>query len=311
MTRSVFFGTPAIAVPALRALAETTEVVGVVCQPDRPAGRGMKLTAPAVKQTALELGLEVHQPVKVKTGNLDEWLEARAVEVAVVLAYGRILPEAVLAAPRRGCINLHASLLPEYRGAAPINWAIMRGETRSGISLMQMDAGLDTGPVYCARELAIAPTETAGELAARMADLAAAMVRDDLPRVLAGELEATPQDAARASHAPPLEKADLVVDWSWEATRIVDWVRGLSPLPCARTTLEGKTLKLQQARVCPGTCPTGSAGEVVIADKSGLVVACGEGFVELQRAQLEGRKALAAVDLVNGRLLTLGARLGT
>ncbi|MEZ4374657.1 MAG: methionyl-tRNA formyltransferase [Polyangiaceae bacterium] len=307
----MFFGTPQIAVPALRALVETTEVVGVVCQPDRPAGRGMKLAAPAVKQAALELGLEVHQPVKVKTGNLHEWLAERRVDVAVVLAYGRILPDAVLAAPRVGCINLHASLLPRYRGAAPINWAIMNGETLSGISLMQMDAGLDTGAVFCVRELPIAATETAGELAERMAQTAAAMVREDLPRVVAGELKATPQAAELATHAPPLEKHDLVVDWSWNATRVANWVRGLSPLPCARTTLEGKTLKLQEARVCQGSCPTGAPGEVVIADKSGLVIACGEGAIELVRGQIEGRKALGAVDLVNGRVLALGARLGT
>lgn len=271
----------------------------------------MKLAAPAVKQAALELGLEVHQPVKVKTGNLHEWLAERRVDVAVVLAYGRILPDAVLAAPRVGCINLHASLLPRYRGAAPINWAIMNGETLSGISLMQMDSGLDTGPVFCVRELPIAATETAGELAERMARTAADMVREDLPRVVAGELTATPQDPELATHAPPLEKHDLVVDWSWNATRVANWVRGLSPLPCARTTLEGKTLKLQEARVCQGSCPTGAAGEVVIADKSGLVIACGEGAIELVRGQIEGRKALGAVDLVNGRVLTLGARLGT
>ncbi|MCA9642776.1 MAG: methionyl-tRNA formyltransferase [Myxococcales bacterium] len=307
----MFFGTPPIAVPALKALAETTELVGVVCQPDRPAGRGMKLTAPAVKQAALELGLEVHQPVKVKTGNLHEWLAERQVDVAVVLAYGRILPDAVLAAPRLGCINLHASLLPRYRGAAPINWAIMNGETESGISLMQMDSGLDTGAVYCTRALAIAAAETAGELAERMAATAAEMVREDLPRVVAGEIAAVPQDAERATHAPPLEKADLLVDWVWDAERIVNWVRGLSPNPCARTTLQGKTLKLQEARVCAADCPSGAPGEVVIADKSGLVIACGKGAIELTRGQLEGRKALGAVDLVNGRVLTLGAHLGT
>lgn len=307
----MFFGTPQIAVPALRALAATTEVVGVVCQPDRPAGRGMKLAAPAVKQAALELGLEVHQPVKVRTGNLHEWLAERRPDVAVVLAYGRILPDAVLAAPRLGCINLHASLLPQYRGAAPINWVIMNGETRSGISLMQMDSGLDTGPVFCTRELPIGPGETAGELAERMANTAADMVREDLPRVISGELSATPQDGDRATHAPPLDKADLLVDWGWDAERIVDRVRGLSPLPCARTTLQGKALKLQQLRACSTPCPAGEPGEVVIADKSGVVIACGNGHVELLRAQLEGRKALGATDLVNGRVLSLGARLGT
>src|SRR5262245_61527634 len=171
--RTVFFGTPELAVPAFRALAETTEVVGVVCQPDRPAGRGLRLTEPAVKRAARELGIDVHQPVKVKTGNLHDWLGERRVDVAVVLAYGRMLPKAVLDVPGRGCMNLHASLLPRYRGAAPINWAIARGERETGVSLMQMDEGMDTGPVFTMRSIEIGPEETAGELAARIAELSA------------------------------------------------------------------------------------------------------------------------------------------
>src|SRR5450432_2108021 len=180
--RAVFFGTPAIAVPALRALAEVAEIVGVVCQPDRPAGRGLKLQPPAVKTAALELGYAVHQPVKVKTGNLDQWLSDRAPDVALVLAYGRILPSAVLSAPRRGCMNLHASLLPRWRGAAPINWSIMHGDHETGVCLMQMDEGLDTGPVYARRAIAIGDQETAGELAERLAATSAQLVREVLAR---------------------------------------------------------------------------------------------------------------------------------
>ncbi len=311
MTRTVFFGTPGIAVPALRALHATTDLIAVVCQPDRRAGRGMKLTAPAVKSAALELGVEVHQPVKVRTGDLDQWLREREIELGVVLAYGRILPQRVLDAPRLGCVNLHASLLPELRGAAPINWAIMRGATKTGISLMQMDAGLDTGPVFTTSELSIAATETAGELAERMALAAAQMVERELPRVIAGELIATAQDHARASHAPLLDAATLAVDWSWSAKQISDWVRGLAPAPGARTTRAGKSLKLLQAQPSQARCPSGAPGEVVLADRSGLIVSCGVGHLEISRAQAEGRKALSAADLVNGRLLSLGDRLGS
>src|SRR5689334_20250065 len=191
--RAVFFGTPELAVPSLRALSEVSEVVGVVCQPDRPAGRGLELRQPAVKRVALELGLTVYQPEKVRTGELANWLLERDLDVALVLAYGRILPKPVLEAPRRGCVNLHASLLPRYRGAAPIQWAIVRGEQQTGISLMQMDEGLDSGPVYSRHEIGIGPDETGAELAARLSELAAQVVRADLARVVKGELRAEAQ----------------------------------------------------------------------------------------------------------------------
>src|SRR6185295_16413735 len=220
--RTVFFGTPGIAVPALRALAATTELVGVVCQPDRPAGRGLQLSEPAVKRAARELGVEVHQPVKVKTGTLHEWLKERELDAVVVMAYGRILPPAVLGAPRRGCLNLHASLLPKYRGAAPIQWAIMRGERETGISLMQMDEGLDTGPVYSRRSLPIGPEENAAELAERMAELAAEVVRSDVPRAIRGELVAEPQNEPEASLAPPIEREHTEVAWARPALEIVN-----------------------------------------------------------------------------------------
>ena len=308
--RSVFFGTPPIAVPALQALTEVSEVVSVVCQPDRPAGRGMKLQEPAVKQAARALGIDVHQPRKVKTGTLHEWLAERHVDVAVVLAYGRILPESVLAAPRRGCLNLHASLLPRYRGAAPINWAIMEGETTTGWSLMQMEVGLDTGPVFSTRSLEIGPDETAGELALRLGRLAGAVVREDLPRVVAGELQPAAQDDDQASWAPLLEKGHLGVDWTRGAQEIKNQVRGLSPRPGARTTLNGKGLKLHEVGVVERG-PAGQPGEVVIADKSGLLIAAGDGHaVEIFRAQLEGRRALPAADLVNGHAFEVGQRLG-
>src|SRR5690606_12694290 len=219
--RVVFFGTPPIAVPSLQALHEIAQVTAVVCQPDRPAGRGLKLHAPAVKLAALELGLPVHQPRAVKSGALANWLETQNADLALVMAYGRILPRAVLEAPRLGALNLHASLLPKYRGAAPINWAIIRGEQETGISLMQMDEGMDTGPVYCRRGLPIPATENAGELAERLAHLAAAVTRTDVPRVVTGDLQAAPQDHAAATHAPPLDRMLTQIDWTASARSIV------------------------------------------------------------------------------------------
>jgi methionyl-tRNA formyltransferase len=174
--RALFFGTPDIAVPSLRALATVADIVAVVCQPDRPAGRGLKLQAPAVKQAAVELGLPVMQPSKIRTPEFLAWITDRRADVALVLAYGRILPPTVLKAPVCGCLNLHASILPRYRGAAPINWAIVRGETETGMSLMQMDEGLDTGPVFTVRRVPIGENETAGELGVRLGALAADLV---------------------------------------------------------------------------------------------------------------------------------------
>lgn len=306
--RSVFFGTPAIAVPALAALAATSDLVGVVCQPDKPAGRGMALHEPEVKQAAIALGLDVHQPVKVKTGDLAEWLRDRAPDVAVVLAYGRILPPSVLEAPRRGCLNLHASLLPKYRGAAPINWAIIHGEVETGVCLMQMDEGLDTGPVFSRRSLAIGPEETAGELSERIAELCAVVVREDVPRAVAGELHSVAQDDAAATFAPPLRADHLRVDWQMSGARILNLVRGLAPRPGAHTTLHGKRLRIGRLSATwgdrsaePGTLET---------DGGRVRIRSGDGWLELLSAQLEGKKLLSARDLVNGRTLKSGERLG-
>ncbi|MEO8906360.1 MAG: methionyl-tRNA formyltransferase [Polyangiaceae bacterium] len=306
--RAVFFGTPAIAVPALKALAEVAEIVGVVCQPDRPAGRGLNLQPPAVKVAALELGFEVHQPVKVKTGNLDEWLRERRLDVALVMAYGRILPPAVLAAPRRGCMNLHASLLPRWRGAAPINWSIMHGDHETGICLMQMDEGLDTGPVYARRAIPIGAEETAGELAERLAQTSVALVREELTRAVNGELDALPQEHEKSSHAPPLERADGALNFSKSSADLVNLIRGLAPRPGAHTLLNGRPFKIAQARLAEGAA-RGEAGLVSVEHKR-VLVSTVDGAFELCRAQLEGRKELPALELINGRALKAGDMLG-
>jgi methionyl-tRNA formyltransferase len=308
--RAVFFGTPQIAVPALRALTQVAEVAAVVCQPDRPSGRGLKVSASPVKEAALELGLSVHQPTKVRTGELAAWLREQDADVALVMAYGRILPGDVLAAARRGAMNLHASLLPRYRGAAPINWAIVNGETQTGVSLMQMDEGLDTGPVYSRHALDLSETETAGTLAERMATLAAHVVRADLEAAVAGRLTAQPQDEALASHAPLIERHHLQVDWGRSAVDIARLIRGMAPRPGAFTLLGGKLLRVHEGRPVAGPMPNGaSPGTVSILGKRALV-ATGSGTLELINAQLEGKRALMAVDLINGRVLVDGLVLG-
>ncbi|HHH29016.1 MAG TPA: methionyl-tRNA formyltransferase [Polyangiaceae bacterium] len=312
--RAIFFGTPAIAVPSLRALADVAEVTAVVCQPDRPAGRGMKLRPPPVKEAALELGLPVHQPTKVRNQAFADWVTAQQTDVALVIAYGRILSQRVLDGPRRGCMNLHASILPRYRGAAPINWAIVHGETETGIALMQMDAGMDTGPVFTTRTLPIGPDETAGELAERLGQLAAVVVREDLPAAVNGTLRATPQDHDAATMAPMMSKEDGRIDWSQPAKRVHDHARGMTPWPGAHTTLDGKRFKVLATRRLDTTSEA-TPGTVVDIATSGeqphAVVSCGEGCVALLRGQLAGKKALDAGQLAAGRTIAVGTVLGT
>jgi methionyl-tRNA formyltransferase len=306
--RSVFFGTPAIAVPALEALAGVSNVLGVVCQPDRPKGRGLQLAAPEVKLAAQRLGLPVYQPLKVRDGELAKWLQDLQPDVAVVLAYGRILPPDVLAIPKHGCLNLHASLLPAYRGAAPINWVLIHGQQQSGLSLMQMEEGLDTGPVFTRRTLPLDEQVDAGELSQQMAELAAQMVKEDVPRVLSGELNATPQDHAQASHAPPLSSEHQLLDCNHPARSIVNQVRGLSPRPGTRCSVGGRGLKVLRTRL-EEDHSRGEPGSVLIADKGGIVVQANPGTFSVLLAQPEGKKALSASDLVNGRYLRPGDRL--
>ena len=265
------------------------------------------MTPPAVKLAAIELGLPVHQPEKVKSGELRAWLENAACDVGVVLAYGRILPPDVLATPRLGCVNLHASLLPRFRGAAPIQWALLEGETTTGISLMQMDAGLDTGPVFTRHVIPIGPHENAGELSERLGELAAEVVRADVPRLAAGELHAAAQDAARVSYAPPLEREHGRIDWTKSAAKIHDQVRGLTPRPGAFTTLRGKQLRITRtARI--DRAPPLAPGALRI-EKPRVLIGTGEGALELLRAQAEGKKELEALALVNGRTLVDGDTL--
>jgi methionyl-tRNA formyltransferase len=308
--RALFFGSPAFAVPSLDALNGIADIVGVVCQPDRPAGRGLALTAPAVKMRATELGLPVVQPTKLKTGEFGQWVRAQEVEVALVAAYGRILPRDVLVGPRLGCVNVHASLLPKYRGAAPIAWAIVHGESESGITLMKLDEGMDTGPTFARIATPIRPDETAGDLGARLAQMGAHAVREWLPRYVEGVCALEAQDDTQATAAPMLEKEHGRIDWAKNARQVHDHVRGMHPWPGAFTTARGGTVKVRATRVVEGQRPGARGGQVVIADKSRVLVACSDGCVELVGVQPEARRAMHGWEWALGRGVVEGDVLG-
>jgi methionyl-tRNA formyltransferase len=303
--RVVFMGSPEFAVPTLRALAMVHEVALVVSQPDKPAGRGAQLTPPAVKTAALALGLPVFQPASAKTGELERALRESGAEVAIVVAYGKILPKAVLTALPRGCLNVHGSLLPRYRGAAPVQWAVINGDPTTGISIMQLDEGMDTGPVLLEREVAIGPEETSGELLARLAPIGASALVDAL-----GELDALvakPQDHEEASHARMLTKADGNIDFALAPDLVAARIRGVDPWPGARAVLRGELVKLFRARMTDGTAGQ-PAGTVIRIDKGGLHVAARGGVVAIREIQAPGRKRVTAAEFAAGRGVEVGDR---
>ena len=311
--RAVFFGTPEFAVSGLRALTEVAEVTLVVTQPDRPKGRGMKLAPPPVKLLAEQLSIPVVQPTKIRTPEFAERLRAEQADVALVIAYGRILPTQLLAAPRLGCLNVHASLLPKLRGAAPIQWSIVRGERETGVCLMRMDEGLDTGPVFARESLVIDPDETAAELSERLSALGAELVVRELPRVVAGELQPQPQEHAEASLAPILAKQDGELDFQRSARAVHDWVRGFAPWPSAYTWLAGTRLKLHRTQVLHDqTANTTHArpGELLSATRDGIDVACGVGTLRVLELQLEGARRLSAAEFLAGHRIGPGTQLG-
>lgn len=310
MFRAAFFGSPAFAVPCLDALCEVAEVRAVICQPDKPAGRGLTLTPPAVKVRALELGLEVWQPTKVRKGDLAERLRALELDVGVVVAYGRILPAAVLSAPRLGCVNVHGSILPRWRGASPIQHAIVYGDRETGVDLMQMDEGLDTGAVLAERRTPIEPDEDSAELGARLASLGAALVREELPRFVRGELTPRPQPDEGVTFAKLLSKDDGNLDWTKPARAVHDQVRGLRPWPGTQTTWNDAPLKILRTHVVQDAGRHGAPGEVLGADAQGIRIACGEGVLAIDELQEAGRKRLTASAFLSGREIPVGARLG-
>jgi methionyl-tRNA formyltransferase len=301
--RIAFLGTPAFAVPTADALARAGhELVTVVAQPDRPAGRGQTLRAPATKEWALARGIPVLQPEKVRDGTLATALAALRPDVLVVTAYGRILGKDLLGLAPLGAVNVHASLLPRWRGAAPIQWSVASGERETGVSIMAMDEGLDTGDVLLQRPLAIGDDETAEALAPRLAALGGDAVVEALALLGRDAIVPVRQDAARATLAPILKREDGRVDWARPAQAIRDRLRGFTPWPGAWTTLDGKVVKVLDARVVmDGTnAADGAPGHGVLADGE-IVVRCGEGTaLALLRLQLEGRAAASAADVANG-----------
>jgi methionyl-tRNA formyltransferase len=306
--RAIFFGTPLFAVPTLEALLEVADVPLVVTQPDRPSGRGMKTKPPPVKELAASRGIEVIQPKKVRDGTLAERIRGEEADVGVVIAYGRILPASVLEAPRLGCINVHASLLPRWRGAAPIQWAIVHGDAETGVCLMQMDEGMDTGPVLACDRTPIEDDETAGELSNRLSQMGGVLLERQLPRFVRGELSPTAQDDSAATMAPLLAKRDGRLDFSQGARAVHDRARGMNPWPGAQTTLDDKRVKVHATTVQAESGSHGDPGTVVVADKNGICVACGEGMIAILELQLEGRKRMSAEAFTAGHSGLAGSR---
>lgn len=308
--RTVFMGTPDFALPTLEGLlAAGLPVIGAYTQPDRPSGRGKQLTPPPVKQLATARGIAVFQPVKLRLPEVVAQLQELAPDLIVVVAYGQILPKSVLDIPKYGCINVHASLLPRWRGAAPINHAIMAGESETGVTTMYMDVGLDTGDMLVKRVTPIGPLDTAGELHDRLARLGRDAMGETLERLCAGTLRRQPQDDALSCYAPLLKKEDGRIDWSRPAVELHNLVRGLDPWPGAYTLLGGELLKLAGTR--PQDEPPGAApGTVLGSDVFGLRLACGSGVLSVAALQLPGRKRLPAADFLRGCPLPPGTRLG-
>ncbi len=301
--RIVFAGTPDFAVPALDALAAAGhELAAVYTQPDRPAGRGRKLQPSPVKQRAVALGLPVEQPASLNDSGAFERLRSYRPDLLVVVAYGLLLPRPVLELPRHGCINIHASLLPRWRGAAPIQRAIAAGDAETGISIMQMDAGLDTGPVLLARTIPIAPGETGGELHDRLAALGAEAVVEALGVLEAGALRPVPQPDTGMTYAAKLDKAEAEIDWAEPAAVIERQVRAFNPWPVAFTRHDGETLRIWAGQALPAR-GTEAPGTVVAADKAGIDVTTGAGIFRIQTLQRPGGKKLGAQEFVNGRSL--------
>ncbi len=310
--RIVFCGTPAFAVPALEHLIAQPDirVEGVVTQPDRPRGRGNEISTSPVKAAALAAGVEVFQPEKVRASESLAYFERIAPDCVVIIAYGQIIPAKLIAIPRLGWINVHASLLPKHRGAAPINWAIMNGETVTGLTTMQIDAGLDTGPMLLKTELPIGPDETAPELSKRLAQAGAPLIVETLRRVEAGQITPEPQDHSQATFAPPLKKEDGLIDWNQPATSIYNRIRGLQPWPGTYSFFRGKTCHIWGRSITADDTAAHDHAGTIRVGTAGVTVACGTGTLLLEFVQLEGRKRITAREFVNGARLAPGERFG-
>ena len=300
----IFAGTPQFAASALAALLKEHQIVAVLTQPDRPAGRGMQLTASPVKQLALQHGLQVLQPTTLKTEEAQQPIAALEAEVMVVAAYGLILPKAVLQLPRYGCLNIHASLLPRWRGAAPIPRAILAGDSETGITIMQMDEGLDTGDMLLRRVCLIDADDTAATLHDRLAGIGANSLLEALHLLRDGRLTPVRQDNAAATYAAKLLKSEAQIDWRQDARQIERAVRAYNPFPVCHAGLNGTVLKVWQAALCESG--TGAPGEVLAADKQGITVACGKGALRLEVLQRPGGKAQPVAQFLQAQPVKVG-----
>jgi methionyl-tRNA formyltransferase len=303
-------GTPAFACTILEALiARPDPVVGVVCQPDKPRGRGLGVVKPEVKVLAEAHGLPVLQPPRLRPPEVQDALRALAPDLIVVAAYGKILPPAILTLPPHGCINVHASLLPRHRGAAPITWAIMAGDAVTGVTIMQMNEGMDEGDMLLVRDTPIGADETGGELTARLAALGAQALGEAIDGLKAGRIRATPQPSTGITLAPRIEREHCRIEWSRPGIELARQIRALAPAPAAFTTLGGRLLKVYRATAEPAPAPA-APGTVLGAGAAGVVVATGAGTLRLLELQLEGRRRLGAAEFVAGSRLAPGACLG-
>jgi methionyl-tRNA formyltransferase len=317
MLRVAFAGTPEFAVPALRALAGSAHtLVGVLTQPDRPAGRGRELKKSPVKQLALELGLPLAQPPQLKSAQERAPLVQWASDVLIVVAYGLLLPPAALIIPRLGCLNIHASLLPRWRGAAPVQRAILAGDSATGVTIMQLDEGLDTGPMLAQHRVMISADIDAAQLQAQLAEVGAALLLETLDALEAGRARAQPQPGEGATYAAKIDKREARIDWTASASAIERQVRAFNPWPVAETIWRDQRLRLWEARVVQPRVPAllaataavgASAGDVIGSTEDGVEVLCGQGVLAITRLQLEGRRALPAGEFIRGQSLS-GAR---
>jgi methionyl-tRNA formyltransferase len=306
--RTIFMGTPDFALQTLQGLVDAgCNLIAVYTQPDRPKGRGKQLAAPPIKELALQHDIPVYQPLKLRQPEAVAELEAFAPDLIVVVAYGQILPKSVLDIPRYGCINVHASLLPRYRGAAPINKAIIDGETETGITTMYMDIGLDTGDMLVKKTLSIGPQETAGELHDRLAVLGRETMEETLQQLCAGTLQRQVQDNDQSTYAAMMKKEDGRINWNRPAVEVHNQIRGLDPWPGAYTSLNGELLKL--ARTSPEITTGDKPGSIISTDNNGVRIACGTGSLLVRELQLAGRKRLPAADFLRGCPLEPGLLL--
>ena len=305
----VFMGTPRFAVPSLEALAGHYEVVGVVTQPDRPARRGRKLTKSAVKSSALQLGLPILQPETLRSEEAVKLLRELEPQVMVVAAYGQILRPPVLAIPPAGVINVHPSLLPKYRGASPIAGALLAGEQETGVTIMVMDEGMDTGPILAQRTIEVDAEDTTGTMEEKLSRLGAELLAETLPDWLGGRIEARPQDEARATYTKPVSKQEAEMDWSLPASELWYRVRAYNPRPGARTWWKATQLKILRARPLLEWGGRGESGQVVEVD-AGVAVVTGEGILLLEEVQLAGKRAMASGDFIRGQRDFVGSQLG-